>query len=100
MMVCREIPFAATLFHVRPKLTEWFQEREKKENEKKNEKKNEKNEKKEKKEKKEKEGGGVKETGMYFIRELGLGCLTSMITSPISHVPSVVAAYQQGHGVS
>lgn len=89
MMVCREIPFAATLFHIRPKLTEWFQEKEK-----------EKNEMKVKEEKEKMKEGGVKKTAMYLIRELGLGCLTSMVASPVSHVPSVVAAYQQGHGVS
>ena len=74
MMVCREIPFAATLFHVRPALTTWAQEQD--------------------------TGPTPTSTVGWMGRELGLGCLTSMVTSPISHIPSVIAAYQQGHGVS
>mmetsp|Transcript_145602 Transcript_145602/g.363149 ORF Transcript_145602/g.363149 Transcript_145602/m.363149 type:complete len:268 (-) Transcript_145602:75-878(-) len=31
--------------------------------------------------------------------EVAAGLATSALTSPVSHVPSVVAAYQQGHGV-
>lgn len=31
--------------------------------------------------------------------ELLCGLITSSMTSPVAHVPSVVAAYQQGHGV-
>ena len=73
MMVCREIPFATTLFHVRPALTAWV--------------------------KKHDEEGVHIPWYQWIGREFGLGCVTSVFTSPISHIPSVIAAYQQGHGV-
>ena len=72
MMVCREIPFAATLFHIRPALTQWVQDTHPIEH---------------------------MSTPLWLAREAGLGCVTSAVASPISHVPSVIAAYQQGHGV-
>lgn len=35
-----------------------------------------------------------------FTHEILAGFTTSALTCPFSHVPSVIAAYQQGHGVS
>jgi hypothetical protein len=89
MMMCREAPFAASLFWLQPILnsaaTNIF-------------------------------GGGsdggsaVSDGGCngegveslspsIMLRYVAVGVTTSVLATPISHVPSVVAAYQQGHGV-
>ena len=64
MMICREIPFAATLFHVRPALTQFVQEQD--------------------------VANGIDiQTIPWYLwigREFGLGCITSIVASPISHV--------------
>jgi hypothetical protein len=72
MMVLREVPFAVALFHIRPALTKYVRE------------------------------GSVDPStlGARFRQELFCGCATAAVASPVSHVPSVIAAYQQGHGVS
>lgn len=67
----REIPFAATLFHVRPLLTQRFVVSKP-------------------------ESSMAERLG----RECLLGCAASAVASPASHAPSVVASYQQATGTS
>lgn len=65
---CREIPFAATLFHVRPLLSRRFG------------------------------AAAEASAAERVLRECLCGCAASAVASPASHAPSVVAAYQQATG--
>jgi hypothetical protein len=70
-MVGREIPFATSLFFFRPILYDRMNK-----------------------------SFPTDPSQIHLIRELICGCLTSAVATPISHVPSVLAAYQQGTGKS
>ena len=70
-MVGREVVFASALLYFRPLLSESLQQKFPTDNK-----------------------------NFNLPRELLCGCLTSLVATPISHPPSVIAAYQQGHSVS
>lgn len=70
-MVGREVPFATALFYFRPVLSTRLEKLYPNEN-----------------------------NRLNLSRELLCGCLTSSVATPLSHPPSVIAAYQQGHSVS
>lgn len=72
-MAGREIPFAASLFHFRPLLRDYIYE---------------------------KKDTNIKSLLVRFFEELSCGIMTSSFATPISHAPSVIAAYQQAHSVS
>lgn len=72
MMCLREAPFAASLFYIRPVLGKRFVG----------------------------ERRPDESLTERFIAELQCGAMTAAIAGPVSHVPSVIGAYQQGHGVS
>ena len=89
MMVCREIPFAAALFYIRPALSKLVSPPADDNTPLTNP--------------SDSVGSLIAPQSSLLargLRELGCGCVTSLIASPVSHVPSVLAAYQQGHGVS
>lgn len=69
-MIGREIPFAASLFWLQPTLSKLFDDLNK-----------------------------DAECNISIAKYLCVGVATSAVATPISHIPSVVAAYQQGHGV-
>lgn len=73
-MVGREVPFASALFYVRPLMYSHMQAA----------------------------TGGQAQTSSFSLHKLvtnaSCGLLTAMLVTPISQAPSVVAAYQQGHG--
>eukprot|EP01065_Artemidia_motanka_P040580 TRINITY_DN5108_c1_g1_i4.p1 TRINITY_DN5108_c1_g1~~TRINITY_DN5108_c1_g1_i4.p1 ORF type:complete len:264 (+),score=66.39 TRINITY_DN5108_c1_g1_i4:47-838(+) len=70
----REAPYATALFHVAPAVTQWYAS---------------------------KFPALRKESGdPTVVGRLLAAYTTSVLTSPISHAPSVVAAYQQNHGSS
>lgn len=70
-MIGREVPFASALFYFRPMLSTYLERIFPAENNK-----------------------------IQFSKELLCGSLTSFVATPISHPPSVIAAYQQGHSVN
>eukprot|EP00427_Karlodinium_veneficum_P038723 CAMPEP_0169300402 /NCGR_PEP_ID=MMETSP1016-20121227/67609_1 /TAXON_ID=342587 /ORGANISM="Karlodinium micrum, Strain CCMP2283" /LENGTH=290 /DNA_ID=CAMNT_0009392767 /DNA_START=52 /DNA_END=925 /DNA_ORIENTATION=- len=78
-MMGREMPFGAALFYVRPTVTKMVYGA---------------------------SGSGhasddgASHVAKRFHLEFISGFLTAALTCPFSHVPSVIAAYQQGHGVS
>jgi len=72
-MMFREMPFVAALFYVKPAVTSRIYGMT--------------------------SGGSESKPDTRWHLELASGFATSMVTTPVSHVPSVVAAYQQGHGV-
>jgi len=74
-MMFREMPFVAALFYVRPAVTSRVYGTDMS------------------------SGGPEAKPSRRLHLELASGFVTSWLTSPWAHVPSVVAAYQQGHGV-
>ena len=68
-MVGREIPFASCLFWLQPRLDKMANELQ----------------------------GDIQR--FSFAKDISVGIAASCIATPISHVPSVIAAYQQGTGV-
>merc|ERR1719498_1422115 len=80
-MMCREMPFVTALFYVRPAVTARVYGSSLNSVV-------------------ETSGEGVQaRPERRFHLELLSGFVTSWMTSPVAHVPSVIAAYQQGHGV-
>lgn len=75
MMAGREVPFAAALLYVRPTLSAYLHPD---------------------------PDGGVCQDPLWkrVGREVASGVITALVCGPVSHVPSVIAAYQQGHGTS
>jgi hypothetical protein len=78
-MVGREVPFASALFYVRPVMYGHIMATDGM-------------------------SGHCATSDSISLRKFGssllCGILTSMLVTPISQAPSVIAAYQQGHGVS
>jgi len=73
-MVFREMPFVAALFYIQPAVKSGIYGMT--------------------------SAGSEPKPDARLHLELASGFATSIVTTPLSHVPSVVAAYQQGHGVS
>lgn len=69
-MVGREIPFASALFYIRPLLSQCLMD-----------------------------SFPGADQKLSIVKELTCGCLTSIIATPLSHPPSVIAAYQQAHSI-